>query len=63
MVGQQHRLDRQEFEQALGVGDGQRSLVGYSPWDCTESDTTERLHLTSPWALFGIAFLWDWNEN
>ena len=22
----------------------QRILVGYSPWDCTESDTTERLH-------------------
>ena len=22
---------------------GQRSLVGYSPWDCKESDTTERL--------------------
>ena len=23
---------------------GQRSLVGYSPWGCEESDTTERLH-------------------
>ena len=22
----------------------QRSLIGYSPWDCKESDTTERLH-------------------
>ena len=22
---------------------GQRSLVGYSPWDCKELDTTERL--------------------
>ena len=22
----------------------QRSLVGYSPWDCKESDTTKRLH-------------------
>ena len=22
---------------------GQRSLVGYSPWDCKESDTTEQL--------------------
>ena len=22
---------------------GQKSLVGYSPWDCKESDTTERL--------------------
>ena len=25
----------------------QRSLVGYSPWGCKESDTTERLHFTS----------------
>ena len=24
---------------------GQRSLVGYSPWDCKESDTTEQLTL------------------
>ena len=27
MVGWHHRLDGHEFEQALGVGDGQRSLV------------------------------------
>ena len=27
-----------------GKSHGQRSLVGYSPWDCKESDTTERLH-------------------
>ena len=26
---------------------GQRSLVGYSPWGCKESDTTERPHLYS----------------
>ena len=25
---------------------GQRSLAGYTPWGCTESDTTERLTLT-----------------
>ena len=24
-----------------------RSLVGYSPWDCKESDTTEQFHFTS----------------
>ena len=23
---------------------GRRSLIGYSPWGCKESDTTERLH-------------------
>ena len=29
-----HRLDRHEFEQALGVGDGQGSLASCSPWGC-----------------------------
>ena len=27
-----------------GKPHGQRSLVGYSPWGCKESDTTERFH-------------------
>ena len=35
MVGWHHRLDGHEFEQAPGVGDGQGSLVCYSPWGCT----------------------------
>ena len=26
-----------------GESQGQRSLVGYSPWGCKESDMTERL--------------------
>ena len=30
-----------------GKSPGQRSLVGYSPWGCKESDTTEWLHVTS----------------
>ena len=28
---------------------GQRSLVGYSPWACEESDTTETLPVTLIW--------------
>ena len=36
-----HRFDGHEFEQALGVGDGQGSLMCCSPWGCTESDMTE----------------------
>ena len=44
MVGWHHRPDGHEFEQALGAGDRQRSLVCYSPWGCKESDTTERLN-------------------
>ena len=33
--------DGHEFEQALGVGDGQGSLVCCSPWGCKELDMTE----------------------
>ena len=41
MVGWHHRLNGNKFEQALGVGDGQGSLVSCSPWSCKELDTTE----------------------
>ena len=34
MVGWYHWLDGHEFEQALGVGDGQGSLECCSPWGC-----------------------------
>ena len=40
MVVWYHRLNRQEFEQALGAGDAQGSLACYSPWSRKESDTT-----------------------
>ena len=43
MVGWHHRLNGHEFEQALGDGEGQESLVSCSPWGRKESDTTERL--------------------
>ena len=43
MVEWHHQLDELEFEQALGVGDGQRNLAYRSPWGHKESDTTERL--------------------
>ena len=36
-----HRLNGHEFEQALGVGGGQGSLVCCSPWGHKESDMTE----------------------
>ena len=32
-----------------GKSHGQRSLVGYSPWGCKGSDTTERLHFSTIW--------------
>ena len=46
MVGWHHRLDRHEFKQAPGVGDGQGSLACCSPRGCKESDTTEWLNWT-----------------
>ena len=30
-----------------GKSHGRKSMAGYSPWGCKESDTTERLHFTS----------------
>ena len=44
MVGWHHQLNGHEFEQALGVGDRQRSLACCSPWGHKESDTAERLN-------------------
>ena len=46
MVGWHHQLNGHEFEQALGVGDGQGSLACCSPWGRKESDMTERLNWT-----------------
>ena len=44
MVGWHHRPSGHEFEQALGVGDGQGGLACCSSWGHQESDTTERLN-------------------
>ena len=46
MVGWHHWLDGREFEQALGVGDRQGSLVYCSLWGPKESDTTKQLNWT-----------------
>ena len=46
LVGWHHWLHGHEFEQALGVGDGQGSQVCCSPWGRKDSDTTERLNWT-----------------
>ena len=40
MVGWDHQLKGHEFEQALGDGEGQGSLVCCSPWSHKELDTT-----------------------
>ena len=52
MVGWHHWLNGHEFEQPLGVGDEQRSLVC---WGCKESDMTERLN----WLLDSDRASWE----
>ena len=42
MVGWYRRLNGHEFEQALGVGDGQGSLACGSLWGHKESDMIEQ---------------------
>ena len=56
MAGWHHRLDGHEFEQALGVGEGQGGLACCSPWGHKESDTTERLNNkeTNTWGDAGF---------
>ena len=44
MVGWHHRLNGHEFEQTLGVGDGQGGLACCSPWGHRELDMTEQLN-------------------
>ena len=66
MVERHHQLNGHEFEQASGVGDGQRSLACSSPWDHKESDMTEQLNLNelksgkliSPTLFFFLKLLW-----
>ena len=42
MVSWHHRLNRHEFEQAPGDGEGQGSLECCNPWGHKESDTTKQ---------------------
>ena len=44
MVGWHHWFNGHEFKQTLGNGEGQGSLVCYSPWGHKELDTTEGLN-------------------
>ena len=46
MAGWHHWLNGHEFEQALGVGNGQGSLACCSPWGHKDSDLAEQLNWT-----------------
>ena len=58
MVGWHYQLDGHEFKQALGVGDGQGSLLCCSPWGPKECDMTERLNSTEkPFGILKLKFI------
>ena len=44
MDGWHLQLNRHEFEQTLGVGEGQGNLACCTPWGCKELDMTVRLN-------------------
>ena len=54
IVGWCHRLDGHEFEQALGVGEGQGSLACCIPWGHKESDMTEWLNWLTADGCWGL---------
>ena len=58
MIGWHHWLNGHEFELTPGVGDGQASLVCFSPMGLKESDTTQRhnwwLDLKDPVVVRGL---------
>jgi len=55
LVGWHHQFYGHEFEETLGIGDGQRGLVCHSPWGFKELDMTERLTLIHYWAYHLIS--------
>ena len=59
MVWWRHRLNGHEFEQTLGDGEGQGSLVCCSPWGFKELKMTERRNnnITEPQMML------TWNRN
>ena len=57
-VGWHYRFDEHEFDQALGVSDGQGGLACCSSWGHRELDTTEWLNWTELRAAGGWSTNW-----
>ena len=57
MVGWCHWLNGNEFEQALGDGEGQRSLACWSLWSHKELDMIELLNNYNNWQYFITSLL------
>ena len=63
MVGLHHWLDGHEFEQALGVVNGQGGLACCSPWGRKESDTTEWVNWTELHLVLSSLHFLDWQPK
>ena len=63
MVGWHHWLNGLEFEQALGVSDGQGGLVCCSPRGHKELDTNERLNWTEAFIPVKWKLIFKMNES
>ena len=46
-----------------GESHGGRSLVGYSPWDPKESDTTDRLHFHFHFTISSVSHFTEWTSE
>ena len=55
MVGWHHQLNGHEFEQVLGAGVGEGSLVYCGPWGRKESDMIETEEQLAFWASSSMA--------
>ena len=59
MVRWHHQFSGHEFEQAPGVGDGQRSLTCHNSWDHKDLDTLSELNqMLGCWGIFWHLSIW-----
>ena len=63
MAGWHHWFDGHEFEQAPGVGDGQRGLACCSPWGRKELDMIEWLNWTELDFKLIPSQTWTWGDS
>ena len=58
-LGREDPLEKDSPVLLPGKSHGGRSLVGYSPWGCKESDMTERLHSLTDFYVEEVSSLYQ----